>query len=137
MKRQNDGTTGQYKRFGELKMLLAPFTHTMDVLVDQRDSYYLSFPNEEIFGAMAGGMFAAVQIKNETVDLYIYSLMNHREIISEELRKEVEGIIDVKGVIHLYRLDKYLKETIAEILHISAFNVIENNVVSTENHREQ
>ncbi|MDR2272029.1 MAG: hypothetical protein LBF27_14080 [Sphingobacterium sp.] len=119
-KRQNDYSPGQYRNLTKIKELLIPYTSFCDVIVDQKDSYYLAFPNDSKHGDLAGGMFAAVQIMDTTVDLIIKALMNNRDLFTEDVLREVEGIIDPKGVLHIYFVNRKLKDALKTIFDFSA-----------------
>ncbi len=41
-RRQNEYSPGQYKTLAHIKELLSPYEAAMDVVVDQKDSYYLA-----------------------------------------------------------------------------------------------
>ncbi len=65
-------------------------------------------------------MFAAVQIMDVTVDLFIGPLMNNREAYSEGLLKGIEGITDSSGIVHVFHLNRSLKDEVKEVIDFSA-----------------
>lgn len=124
MKRKKFYSSGRYKTFKEVKQLLTVYESKLVVMVDQEESYYLAYPDDPILGKRTGTLFAAVQIMEVTIDLFIGILMDSRESFEQELLNTIDGILDSKGVIHIFRLDNALKNALSQIINHCALSAI-------------
>lgn len=118
MARKNLGfTPAQYRTFGALKALLLPYSDQMEVKVDQQESYYLAYPDQHQFKDKSGTMFAAIQIMDVTVALFIPVLMNKPVHLPEDVSRYLGNYIDSNGVIHIFHVTPEIQEAVKNLLH--------------------
>lgn len=120
MRRQNEYTPSQYRLFDQFRQLLSEYSTVMEVITDQRDSYYLAYPKIGIYREKAGTMFAAVQIMEVTVAIYLPILMNKQTAMNEEQIKDVAGYLDSRGVIQILLFNESVAKTTRNLLRLTA-----------------
>ncbi len=118
MKNHKRYTPSQYKTFAIIKNLLLSEAEGMRIIVDEPESFYLSFPVDSDFGEKAGTLFGAILIADASVDLYLPALMNNPELLQHSSLSCLSGYRDAKGIFHFFLIDAAMDNALKDLFLI-------------------
>jgi hypothetical protein len=120
VKKSKDFTPARYKTFKMVQELLKTYGTEMIVEVSQQESLYLTFPQKNEYREKAGGLFAALQIRENAVDFYLSILMDYPGWCLRRSSKKLVGAVDQKGVMHLFHISATFYRELEELIKAAA-----------------